>query len=206
VKRLVAACILVTFVALGVAFKKSAEAVETRERTAFVADSLQDVVDAALHDRDVQKALRAQDEMRWKAQNDSLRRVVLHAQNRPLLTSSDTVSFIRYVYDTVLPECQRCAERSDTVIADDRVERADSNAIRDLQSQVDWYKRLRNPPQPRSFIYADFLHNPFTKENALAAGADFRLFGEVRALARIERRMVRGDTTRLWIGARVRIQ
>lgn len=91
--------------------------------------------DAALYSLDTTKARNAEREVRWSAENDSLRGVVQRARNglnRAHIrhdTAFVPITEWRYVVDTLIPECQRCAARSDSGIAQSRVERAITDTV-----------------------------------------------------------------------------
>lgn len=122
---------------------------------------------------------------------------------RQTLNIHDTTDVIRYIAatDTALRACTELADSC-------ALFRVTADATtHSLTVERDAWRRMYEAKGrgPRLAGSGEFLHNPFTKENALAAGGTLRLFGEVSALARVERRMVRGDTTRFWVGARVRL-
>lgn len=92
-------------------------------------------VDAAIYSLDTLKARHAEREIAWGKQNDSLRGVIATAKSfaPSVVVRHDTalvpVTQWRYVIDTLIPECMRCAARSDSGIAQNRTERAAADTV-----------------------------------------------------------------------------
>jgi hypothetical protein len=86
----------------------------------------------ALHIRDTLKARHAEREVEAEAQADSLRAIVARAKSSTrVILRHDTalVPLTEYVYirDTLIPKCEACAARVDSLVAQNRVERLASD-------------------------------------------------------------------------------
>lgn len=81
---------------------------------------------AALHTADTIRARSVEREMRALASNDSLKLIIRGYKAAPptkLITRADTVAHIIYVRDTLVPACEACSARQDSLAADRAAER-----------------------------------------------------------------------------------
>lgn len=159
-------------------------------------------------------------ELEAEAEADSLRSVVngFRRKTATLMTRSqsghnraqignDTVlvpdTVWRYLTDTVLPRCEACAARLDSLVAQHRQEReANERYGAGLQSEIA-HLRPRAEFGPRVRVYAEGLRDMVSGLPSVAGGAELRLLGRIYLTGRVEQRLVMGDTVRASLGVRL---